>query len=217
MLSCLYFQALVPDDLGVCGLFCLPLILSEAPSVPPQTHTHSNHGDDTPFQQLCSRPYEMGQWKSLHVQIHHHNASACLCYSYYSPHPPSPDALSLWGVLWPPLSALTCCLCYQAGLLGCEAVLSSMALMQANNIPGQKRMMSSLSQGHRASPESHQTHSQHSHHGHQAHHGQAHQSHVGHASGGSCPPLVRKRANWTGSLRKSVKTKLCFHEQNLSC
>uniref|UniRef100_A0A3Q4B0G9 Zinc finger protein 740 n=1 Tax=Mola mola TaxID=94237 RepID=A0A3Q4B0G9_MOLML len=56
-----------------------------------------------------------------------------------------------------------------AGLLGCEAVLSSMALMQANNIPGQKRMTSNLGQGHRASPESHQTHTQHSHnhHGHQ--------------------------------------------------
>ncbi|TMS15942.1 Zinc finger protein 740 [Larimichthys crocea] len=87
-----------------------------------------------------------------------------------------------------------------AGLLGCEAVLSSMALMQANNIPGQKRMMSSLSQGHRASPESHQTHSQHSHHGHQAHHGQAHQSHVGHASGGSCPPLlIRKDGDYHSS------------------
>lgn len=93
----------------------------------------------------------------------------------------------------PPLSALTCGLCCQAGLLGCEAVLSSMALMQANNIPGQKRMMSSLSQGHRASPESHQTHSQHSHnhHGHQVHHGQAQHSHMGHHSAGSCPPLVR--------------------------
>ncbi|KAM9350967.1 zinc finger protein 740b [Symphorus nematophorus] len=78
-----------------------------------------------------------------------------------------------------------------AGLLGCEAVLSSMALMQANNIPGQKRMMSPLGQGHRTSPESHQTHSQHSHnhHGHQVHHGQAHHSHMGHPSAGSCPPL----------------------------
>ena len=104
------------------------------------------------------------------------------------------NSLFLCGVLWSPLSALTCCLCCQAGLLGCEAVLSSMALMQANSIPGQKKMMSPLGQGHRASPESQQTHSQHSHnhHGHQAHHGQPHHSHMGHPSAGSCPPLVRE-------------------------
>lgn len=100
-------------------------------------------------------------------------------------------------------------LCCQAGLLGCEAVLSSMALMQANNIPGQKRMMSSLSQGHRASPESLQTHSQHSHshnhHGHQGHHGQAHHSHMGHPSAGSCPPLVRSRK----LVRKGTDSKKC--------
>lgn len=161
-------------------------------------NTHSNHCDDTPFQQLCSRPYEMGQWKSLHLQNHHHDASAFLCYSHDSPqHLLLPDSLSLWGVLRPHPSALTWCLYYQAGLLGCEAVLSSMALMQANNIPGQKRMTSPLGQGHRASPESQQTHSQHSHnhHGHQANHGQAHHSHMGHASTGSCPPLVRERLN----------------------
>lgn len=82
----------------------------------------------------------------------------------------------------------------QAGLLGCEAVLSSMALMQANNIPGQKKMMPPLGQGHRASPESHHTHSQHSnnHHGHQVHHGQPLHSHMGHSSTGNCPPLVRE-------------------------
>lgn len=136
------------------------------------------------------------------------DAAAFLCYTHYSTPSLSRGSLSLRGVLWPPLSALTCCLCYQAGLLGCEAVLSSMALMQANNIPGQKRMMSSLGQGHRASPESHQTHSQHghNHHGHQVHHGQGHHSHMAHPSAGSCPPLVRKRTNWTGSLTKPVKT-----------
>lgn len=93
-----------------------------------------------------------------------------------------------------PFFALTCRLCCQAGLLGCEAVLSSMALMQANNISGQKKMMSPLGQGHRASPDSHQNQSQHSHnhHGHQVHHGQPHNSHMGHSSAGSCPPLVRK-------------------------
>ncbi|XP_051914145.1 zinc finger protein 740b isoform X1 [Hippocampus zosterae] len=76
-----------------------------------------------------------------------------------------------------------------AGLLGCEAVLSSMALMQANNIPGQKKMMSSMGHGHRATSEGHQSHSHHSHshHGHQSHHAQAS---VGHMSTGSCPPLL---------------------------
>ncbi|XP_061841574.1 zinc finger protein 740b isoform X1 [Nerophis lumbriciformis] len=74
-----------------------------------------------------------------------------------------------------------------AGLLGCEAVFSSMALMQANNIPGQKKMMSHMGHGHRASSESHHTHSHHSHnhHGHQGHH-----AHIGHLSAGSCPPLL---------------------------
>ncbi|KAG7519676.1 hypothetical protein JOB18_013658 [Solea senegalensis] len=47
-----------PDDLGGWSLLS-PFIVSEAPQFP-QTHTHSKHGDDTPFQQLCSRPYEMG-------------------------------------------------------------------------------------------------------------------------------------------------------------
>ncbi|KAK5894674.1 hypothetical protein CesoFtcFv8_011346 [Champsocephalus esox] len=89
-----------------------------------------------------------------------------------------------------------------AGLLGCEAVLSSMALMQANNIPGQKRMMSPLGQGHRPSPESHQPHSQqiHNQHGHQVHHQQPHQSHMGHPSAGSCPPLlIRKDGDYHSS------------------
>ncbi|XP_029689448.1 zinc finger protein 740b isoform X3 [Takifugu rubripes] len=77
-----------------------------------------------------------------------------------------------------------------------------MALMQANNIPGQKRMTSPLGQGHRASPESHQanTHHSHNHHGHQVHHGQAHHSHVGHPSTGSCPPLlIRKDGDYHSS------------------
>ncbi|XP_058499767.1 zinc finger protein 740b isoform X1 [Solea solea] len=89
-----------------------------------------------------------------------------------------------------------------AGLLGCEAVLSSMALMQANSIPGQKKMMSTLGQGHRSSAESQQTHSQHSpnHHGHQLHHGQPHHSHMGHPSTGSCPPLlIRKDGDYHSS------------------
>lgn len=74
MLSCLYFQALAPDDLCGCGLFCYPSSWVKPPLSPPPPLKHTriqNHGDDTPFQQLCARPYEMGQWKSLHLQNHH--------------------------------------------------------------------------------------------------------------------------------------------------
>uniref|UniRef100_A0A8D2ZU67 Zinc finger protein 740 n=1 Tax=Scophthalmus maximus TaxID=52904 RepID=A0A8D2ZU67_SCOMX len=77
-----------------------------------------------------------------------------------------------------------------------------MALMQANSIPGQKKMMSTLGHGHRASSESQQTHSHHSHnhHGHQVHHGQPHHSHMGHPSAGSCPPLlIRKDGDYHSS------------------
>ncbi|KAM9751248.1 zinc finger protein 740b isoform 2-T3 [Menidia menidia] len=77
-----------------------------------------------------------------------------------------------------------------------------MALMQANNIPGQKKIISALGQSHRGSPESNQAHSHHSqnHHGHQGHHGQANQSHGGHRPDGSCPPLlIRKDGEYHSS------------------
>ncbi|KAM9343839.1 zinc finger protein 740b isoform 2-T2 [Pholidichthys leucotaenia] len=83
-----------------------------------------------------------------------------------------------------------------------------MALMQANNIPGQKKMMSSLGQGHRASPESQQTHPQHSHthHGNQVQHGQPNHSHMGHPSAGSCPPLlIRKDGDYHSSRMTDEK------------
>lgn len=137
----------------------------------------------------------MGQWKSLHLQNHHHG-----CINLSLPVTRNPTSKFLLaprlceGSCHLPLYSLTRYgLCCQAGLLGCEAVLSSMALMQANNMPSQKKM-SSMGHGHRANPGSHHTHSQHSHnhHGHQVHHGQAHHSHMGHSSGGSLPPLVRE-------------------------
>ncbi|XP_046896755.1 zinc finger protein 740b isoform X2 [Hypomesus transpacificus] len=96
-----------------------------------------------------------------------------------------------------------------AGLLGCEAVLSSMALMQANNMTGQKKMMSPLGQGHgqaqRSSQESlqshhsqshsHPHHHHHSHQGHGGHHGhQAHHSHMVLPSG-----LIRKDGEFHSS------------------
>lgn len=82
------------------------------PPLFPQTHTHSNHGDDTPFQQLCARPYEMGQWKSPHLQYHHHGFSVCAPRSSRASSCPPlldcPESLSLRGVASPPLSGLTC-------------------------------------------------------------------------------------------------------------
>lgn len=134
------------------------------------------------------------------------------------PRSPSPDSLPVWGVpQGPSYTSLTCGLFCQAGLLGCEAVLSSMALMQANNIPGQKRMSSQLGQGHRASSEGHHTQHGHSHHGHQSHHGQPHHSHMGHASTGTCPPLVRSFGEdywgesidfWSQNDAKRVNTRI---------
>lgn len=195
---------------GGCGLFCYPSSWVKPPSVPPNTHAFKPRRwhtiPTTLFETIWNGSVELVSsspespscvfptLKPVHFSV------TPITHLPLFPH----DSLPLWGVLRPPLSTLTCCLCCQAGLLGCEAVLSSMALMQANNIPGQKRMMSSLGQGHRASPESHQT--QHGHHGHQVHHGQAHHSHMGHPSAGSCPPLVRERKSWTQSLRKPVYT-----------
>ncbi|KAI2649538.1 Cysteine sulfinic acid decarboxylase [Labeo rohita] len=70
-----------------------------------------------------------------------------------------------------------------AGLLGCEAVLSSMALMQAGSMPIHKKMGSHLGQGQRENNHSHNhnqdTHSQH--------------GHMVLPSGVSCPPLLIRK------------------------
>ncbi|XP_053499349.1 zinc finger protein 740b isoform X2 [Ictalurus furcatus] len=62
-----------------------------------------------------------------------------------------------------------------AGLLGCEAVLSSMALMQATSPPSHKKMTSPLSQNHNHS------------HNQEAH---GHHSHMVLPSGVSCSPML---------------------------
>uniref|UniRef100_A0A8C2IWT1 Zinc finger protein 740 n=1 Tax=Cyprinus carpio TaxID=7962 RepID=A0A8C2IWT1_CYPCA len=69
----------------------------------------------------------------------------------------------------------------QAGLLGCEAVLSSMALMQASSMPSHKKMGSHLGQGQRENNHSHNqnTHSQH--------------GLMVLPSGVSCPPLLIRK------------------------
>ncbi|KAL4646198.1 zinc finger protein 740-like [Arapaima gigas] len=69
-----------------------------------------------------------------------------------------------------------------AGLLGCEAVLSSMALMQASSMAGQKKMTTPLGQGQREGSE----HVQH--------------NHMVLPSGMSCPPLlIRKEGEFHSS------------------
>lgn len=80
---------------------------------------------------------------------------------------------------------LNCCPLFlfslQAGLLGCEAVLSSMALMQASSMAAPpKKMMAPLGHGppQREGPD------------------RAPQSHMILPSGMSCPPLVRIYWEW---------------------
>ncbi|XP_035243776.1 zinc finger protein 148 isoform X3 [Anguilla rostrata] len=69
-----------------------------------------------------------------------------------------------------------------AGLLGCEAVLSSMALMQASSMAGPKKMMSPLSHGQRESAERNAP------------------GHMILPSGMSCPPLlIRKEGEFHSS------------------
>ncbi|KAJ8404003.1 hypothetical protein AAFF_G00343530 [Aldrovandia affinis] len=69
-----------------------------------------------------------------------------------------------------------------AGLLGCEAVLSSMALMQASSMAGQKKMMSPLTHGQRETND------------------RAPQGHMILPTGMSCPPLlIRKEGEFHSS------------------
>uniref|UniRef100_A0A8C6TCI1 Zinc finger protein 740 n=1 Tax=Neogobius melanostomus TaxID=47308 RepID=A0A8C6TCI1_9GOBI len=83
-------------------------------------------------------------------------------------------------------------------LLGREAVLSGMALMQANSIPGQKKMMQ---QGQRASTESGSHLSQNHSHGQQVQHRQLHNNHVSHLSAGICPPLlIQKEGHYASPI-----------------
>ncbi|XP_062871346.1 zinc finger protein 740b isoform X2 [Trichomycterus rosablanca] len=74
-----------------------------------------------------------------------------------------------------------------AGLLGCEAVLSSMALMQATSPANHKKMTSPLGHNRNPSHNHNQTHNQdnqdaHSHH--------SHHSHMVLPSGVSCSPML---------------------------
>lgn len=73
---------------------------------------------------------------------------------------------------------------WQAGLLGCEAVLSSMAMMQATHPANHKKMVSPL--GHNRNHGHHHNH--HNHDNQDAHH--SHHSHMVLPSGVSCSPMV---------------------------
>lgn len=84
---------------------------------------------------------------------------------------------------------ICCRACTQAGLLGCEAVLSSMALMQAGSMPNHRKMSSHLGHGQRENNHSHNHNNNHN-------HNQDTQNQNGHMvlpSGISCPPLVRRK------------------------
>ncbi len=71
-------------------------------------------------------------------------------------------------------------LCFKAGLLGCEAVLSSMALMQASSIAAPKKMMSplGLASGHGSAQRDAQDRGM--------------QGHMILPTSMTCPPLVRR-------------------------
>lgn len=71
-------------------------------------------------------------------------------------------------------------LCFKAGLLGCEAVLSSMALMQASSITAPKKMMSplGLASGHGSAQRDAQDRGM--------------QGHMILPTSMTCPPLVRR-------------------------
>ncbi|XP_027001073.1 zinc finger protein 740b isoform X3 [Tachysurus fulvidraco] len=85
-----------------------------------------------------------------------------------------------------------------AGLLGCEAVLSSMALVQASSPASHKKMTSPLSQNHNHS------------HNQEAH---SHHSHMVLPSGVSCSPMVEiPEPSDDGSLNSHVqKNFICEH------
>lgn len=190
VLSCLYFQTF---QVGVSSVTHHP---EWSPPVPPNTHAFKPRRwhtiPTTLFETIWNGSVEVFISRITIMVLTCPDAISFLCQSHFSTPLILPDSLPLRSLMARHFLRWHVVLCFQAGLLGCEAVLSSMALMQANSIPGQKKMMSSLGHGHRASSESQQSHSQHSHHGHQVHHGQPHNSHMGHPSTGSCPPLVRE-------------------------
>ncbi|MGH0189209.1 UNVERIFIED_CONTAM: hypothetical protein FKN15_034297 [Acipenser sinensis] len=82
---------------------------------------------------------------------------------------------------------------FQAGLLGCEAVLSSMALMQASTMAGQKKMMSQMSQMSQMSHSSGGGGASHRDSGDRGHsHSHSH-NHMVMPATLSCPPLVIRK------------------------
>ncbi|XP_076132087.1 zinc finger protein 740b isoform X3 [Alosa pseudoharengus] len=104
-------------------------------------------------------------------------------------------------------------LLWQAGLLGCEAVLSSMALMQANSMSGHKKMVTPLGPGQRENQEGHHSHG----HGHGHSHGHGHgHSHMVLPSGVSCSPvMIRKDGEFHSSRLLDEKDMRASQSQNM--
>lgn len=104
MLLCLYFQALVPDDLGGCGFFFHPSSWVKPPLFPPNTHAFKpwrwHTIPTTLFETIWNGSVE------LHLQSHRHgfSVSRCLFILLLSPLLHFTPWLS-WQV---PFSALTC-------------------------------------------------------------------------------------------------------------
>lgn len=151
---------------------------------------HIHHSNVTSAQQLSPRPYEMGLFWATPKVVTSNFICSLVSLRMLS------LMTSLANAMWPAIlsemqvisncrvflngrcSWLSVALCFtlQAGLLGCEAVLSSMALMQASSMAAPpKKMMAPLGHGppQREGPD------------------RGPQSHMILPSGMSCPPLVR--------------------------
>ena len=105
MLSCLYFQALAPDDLGGCGLFCHPSSWVKPPLFPPK-HTRIQTKAMTHHSNNSVRDHMKWVSGSLHLQNHHHGFSVswrqfiCLLVPFSQCTLLLPNSFSLRGVQW---------------------------------------------------------------------------------------------------------------------
>lgn len=143
---------------------------------------HIHHSNVTSAQQLSPRPYEMGLFlrtpKSLQitrnlVSLRMLSLITMLAFAVSVSKDSDHFKLAFFLVCFKCTSLF---LSLQAGLLGCEAVLSSMALMQASSMAAPpKKMMAPL--GHAPPPREGPD--------------RGPQSHMILPSGMSCPPLVR--------------------------
>lgn len=120
ILSYLYFQALAPDDLGGCGLFCYPSSWVKPPLLPPNTHAFKPRRWHT----IPTTQYETIWNGSVDLFI---SKITIMMPVHFSVTPITQPPLPLLTPCLfeessgPPLSALTCCLLlpgWVAGLRG---------------------------------------------------------------------------------------------------